>query len=87
MLKDNGLIGVFSLYRQVVRPFTDKQIALVANFATHREPTANCSDVHAAQLQSRETCTGKFLDAVRQAVEELSRVCTRRLNRRHCVIY
>src|SRR6266511_3110189 len=33
MLKKNELIGAFFIYRTEVRPFTDKQIELVKNFA------------------------------------------------------
>jgi two-component system, NtrC family, sensor kinase len=33
MLKENELVGVIGIYRQEVRPFTDKQIGLAENFA------------------------------------------------------
>jgi two-component system, NtrC family, sensor kinase len=33
MLKDNELIGALTVYRQEVRPFSDRQIELVKNFA------------------------------------------------------
>jgi class 3 adenylate cyclase len=33
MLKEDELIGAVSVYRQEVRPFTDRQIAVVTNFA------------------------------------------------------
>ena len=33
MLKEGKLIGAIGIYQQEVRPFTDKQVNLVSNFA------------------------------------------------------
>jgi GAF domain-containing protein len=62
MLKDDELVGAFSIYRQEVRPFTDKQIDLVKNFAAKPlspSRTRDClmnSDNHLSSRQLPLTC-------------------------------